>query len=107
MAKTFEMTRTHDSCEGLCRHVVGRPAAGVSGSAGSGRAMRNETSGATRNHGDARRVRMSAIAFLRMIGLYRERVDLEIGRASEHGARWWTSRLVELCEKVGWVRLDQ
>jgi len=50
---------------------------------------------------------MSAVAFLRMIGLYRERVDLEIGRASEHGARWWSSRLVQLCEKVGWVRLDQ
>ena len=39
--------------------------------------------------------------------LYRQLVDLEIGRASEHGARWWSRRLVEVLEEVGLVRLDR
>jgi hypothetical protein len=34
-------------------------------------------------------------------------VDLEIGRASEHGARWWSRRLVEVFEEAGLVRLDR
>ncbi|HEV8117432.1 MAG TPA: hypothetical protein VGQ32_02845 [Thermoanaerobaculia bacterium] len=39
--------------------------------------------------------------------LYRQLVDLEIGRASEHGARWWSRRLVEVFEEAGLVRLDR
>jgi hypothetical protein len=39
--------------------------------------------------------------------LYRKLVDLEIGRASEHGARWWSRRLVEVFEEAGLVRLDR
>jgi hypothetical protein len=62
---------------------------------------------ATLNPGDAHRVTMSAVAFLTTLGCYRERVDAEIGNASENGARGWSSRLVQLCEKAGWVRLDK
>ena len=39
--------------------------------------------------------------------LYRKLVDLEIGRASEHGARWWSRRLVEVFEEAGLVRLEK
>jgi hypothetical protein len=38
---------------------------------------------------------------------YRERVDVEICKASERGARWWTRRLVQLYEDAGLVRLDK
>lgn len=41
------------------------------------------------------------------LALYRKLVDLEIGRASEHGARWWTRRLVEAYEEAGLVHLDK
>jgi hypothetical protein len=39
--------------------------------------------------------------------LYRERVDVEIRKASERGARWWSRRLVQLYEDAGLVRLDK
>jgi hypothetical protein len=38
---------------------------------------------------------------------YRERVDIEIRKASEGGARWWSRRLVQLHEDAGLVRLDK
>jgi len=38
---------------------------------------------------------------------YRERVDVEIRKASERGARWWSRRLVQLYEDAGLVRLDK
>jgi len=38
--------------------------------------------------------------------LYRGLVKLEISRASEHGARWWSRRLVEAYEEAGLVHLD-
>jgi hypothetical protein len=38
---------------------------------------------------------------------YRERVDVEICKASERGARWWSRRLVQLYEDAGLVRLDK
>ena len=38
---------------------------------------------------------------------YRERVDVEIGKASARGARWWSRRLVQLYEDAGLVRLDK
>jgi hypothetical protein len=50
---------------------------------------------------------MSAVAFLALVGRYRERVGVEIDNASELGARWWSSRLVRLCENAGWVGLDK
>ena len=107
MTKMLDPARTHGSCDGLCRHVVARSVTGVSESAGLRRAIRNETSDPASNRGAAPRAEMSAIAFLRTIGRYRERVDIEIGKASEHGARWWSCRLVQVCEEVGWVRLDK
>jgi len=50
---------------------------------------------------------MHEAEFLKTLGLYRELVDLEIGRASEYGARWWSRRLVEMSEEAGLVRLDE
>ena len=44
--------------------------------------------------------------FLKGLHVYREMVDVEIGRASEYGARWWTRRLVEMSEEAGLLRLD-
>jgi hypothetical protein len=38
---------------------------------------------------------------------YRERVDVEICKASERGRRWWSRRLVQLYEDAGLVRLDK
>jgi hypothetical protein len=38
---------------------------------------------------------------------YRERVDVEISKASERGARWWSRRLVQLYEDAGLVRFDE
>jgi hypothetical protein len=38
---------------------------------------------------------------------YRERVDVEISKASERGARWWSRRLVQFYENAGLVRLDK
>ena len=50
---------------------------------------------------------MNEVAVSRALERYRERVKVEIAKASEHGARWWTRRLVEVCEEVGLVRLDK
>lgn len=36
----------------------------------------------------ARLVRMSEVGFVKALRRYRERVDVEIGKAPEHGARW-------------------
>jgi len=55
----------------------------------------------------ARPSRMNEIGFLKALGRYRERVDVEIGKASEHGARWWSRRLVEVYEEAGLVRLEK
>ena len=44
---------------------------------------------------------------MKALGRYRERVDIENGKASEHGARWWSRRLVEVYEEAGLVRLDK
>jgi len=69
--------------------------------------MRGATDAAASNRGDAPLVKMSAVGFLKAFGLYRERVGVEIGNASEHGARWWSRRLVEVYEEAGLVRLDK
>ena len=44
--------------------------------------------------------------FLKGLHAYREMVELEVHRASEYGARWWTRRLVEMAQEAGLVRLD-
>ena len=59
------------------------------------------------NVGMARLARFNKVGFLKALGRYRERVDLEIDKASEHGARWWSRRLVEVCEEAGLVRLEK
>ena len=55
----------------------------------------------------ARPVKENEIRFQKVLGRYRERVGVEIGKASEYGARWWSRRLVEVCEEAGLVRLDK
>ena len=47
------------------------------------------------------------VGLVKALGRYRERVDVEIAKASEHGARWWSRRLVEVYEEVGLVRLGR
>jgi hypothetical protein len=107
VTKMPDMARTPGPCGGRCPHAVGRPVTDVPDSAEFRREVRNSTSDATLSRGDAHRVKMSAVAFLTILGRYRERVDVEIGNASEHGARWWSCRLVQVCEEAGWVHLDK
>jgi len=57
--------------------------------------------------GTDRPVPRKIIGLLETVGRYRERVDVEISNASEFGARWWSRRLVEVCEKAGLVRLEK
>lgn len=45
--------------------------------------------------------------FLKGLHAYREMVDLEVRRASEGGARWWSRRLVEMSEEAGLVHFDE
>jgi hypothetical protein len=59
------------------------------------------------NVGMARLAKLNKVGFFKALGRYRERVDLEIGKASEHGARWWSRRLVEVCQETGLVRLEK
>ena len=56
---------------------------------------------------DASLVRRLEAGIRKALGLYRQLVDIEIGRASEHGARWWSRRLVDMYEESGLLRLDQ
>jgi len=58
------------------------------------------------NRGDALLAGMNEAGLSKTLGCYRELVDVEIGRESEFGARWWSRRLVELYEDAGLVRLD-
>ncbi len=59
------------------------------------------------NVGMARLAKMNKVGFLKALGRYRKRVDFEIGKASEYGARWWSRRLVEVCAEAGLVRLEK
>ncbi|HKF44064.1 MAG TPA: hypothetical protein VKG01_13250 [Thermoanaerobaculia bacterium] len=102
MTKMLDMACSSCSCGGGCPRV-----AGASGSAGLRTDVLDATNGAALNPGDASLVRMHEAEFLKTLGLYRELVDLEIGRASEYGARWWSRRLVEMSEEAGLVRLDE
>jgi hypothetical protein len=76
-------------------------------SAGFRRGRRDATSDAALRRGDAHPVKTNSVGFLKARDLYRERIDVEIGKASERGARWWSRRLVQLYEDAGLVRLDK
>jgi hypothetical protein len=107
MAKMLEMTRPPGSCDARCVHVVARRVTDVPDSAGFRGGMRGAMSDAASNRSDAPLVKMDEVGFLKVAGLYRRRVDVEIGKASEHGAHWWSRRLVQLYEEAGLVRLDK
>src|SRR5215467_13429083 len=98
----LDMACSSGSCGGSCPRV-----AGASCSAGLRTEVLDATTEAALNQGDASLVKMYEAGFSKTLGLYRELVDLEIGRASEYGARWWSRRLVEMSEEAGLVRLDE
>jgi hypothetical protein len=103
----LDMARTPGSCDTRCLHVVARRVTDVPDPAGFRGGMRDATSDAASNRSDAPLVKMDEVGFLKVAGLYRRRVDVEIGKASERGARWWSCRLVQLYEDAGLVRLDK
>jgi hypothetical protein len=107
VTKMIDMARPPGPCGGRRPHVVARPVTDVPDFAGLKRGMRNATSDAALNRSDAPLVKMNEVGFLKALGRYRRRVDVEIGKASERGARWWSRRLVQLCEDAGLVRLDK
>ena len=107
MTKTLDMARPPGPCGGSCPRVVARPVTDASGSAGLRTEALGAASEAALNRGDASLFRMYQVGFLKTLGLYRELVDLEIGRASEYGARWWSRRLVEVYEESELVRLGR
>ena len=106
MTKMLDMARP-GPCDGRCQHVSACPVTDVPDSAGSARGTRDAASDAALNSDDAQLVKMNALGFLKALGCYRAWVDVEIGRASEHGARWWSRRLVEVYEEAGLVRPDK
>ena len=101
MTKTLDRACPSGSCCGRCPNAVTRPLAAVPGSLGAG------TREATSTGSGASLVKRYEAGLLKTLGLYRELVGLEVGRASEYGARWWSRRLVEMSEEAGLVRLDQ
>ena len=105
--RMLDMTRSPGPCSGRCPNVVARPGTNVPDCAEYRRGMRDATDAAASNRGHALLVKLSAVGFLKAFRLYRERVGVEIGKASEHGARWWSRRLVEVYEEAGLVRLDK
>jgi hypothetical protein len=107
MTKMLDMFRPSGPCGGRCAHVVARPVTDFPDSAGFKGGMRDATSDSASSRSDAPLVKMNEAGFLKAFGLYRERVDVEISKASEYGARWWSRRLVELYEEAGLVRLDK
>jgi hypothetical protein len=101
------MARPSVPCGGGCSPVVARPVTDAPDSAGFRRGRRDATSDAALRRGDAHPVKTNSVGFLKARDLYRERIDVEIGKASERGARWWSRRLVQLYEDAGLVRLDE
>ena len=106
MTKMLDMARPPSPCGGRCSHGVARPGIDVPNSAGFRRG-RNSTSDAASSASEAHPVKLNELGFLEAFSRYRERVDVEIGRASERGARWWSRRLVQLYEDARLVRLDK
>jgi hypothetical protein len=107
MTKMLGKAHPPGPCSGWCPDVVARAVTDVRGPAGFGTRTRDATSDAALNRSDAPLVKVNEVGFLKQSGRYRERVDLEIGKASDWGARWWSRRLVQLYEEAGLVRLDK
>ena len=107
MTKMLDMARSSGSCGGSCPRVVARAVTDAPGSAGLRTEVLDPTTEAALNRDDASLVKKYEAGFLKTLGLYRELVGLEIGRASEYGARWWSRRLVDMSEEAGLVRLDE
>jgi hypothetical protein len=107
MTRMLDITRPPGQCGGSCARVFARPVTDAPSSGGPRTEVGETTSEATLNRNDASLVKMYEIGRLKTLSLYRERVDLEIARASEDGARWWSRRLVEWCEESGLVFLDR
>jgi hypothetical protein len=107
MTKMFDMGRSSGPCGDHSQHVVARPVTGVPDSAGFRRGTCDATSDSALNRSNAQPLKMNEVGFLKVAGRYRERVDIEIGKASERGARWWSRRLVQLYEDAGLVRFDK
>jgi hypothetical protein len=106
MTKMLDLALAPGSCGGSCPRVVARPATDARASAGLRIDALDVTSDATPDRDDAALIKMYEAGLQKTFSLYRELVDLEIGRASEYGARWWSRRLVEMYEESGLTRLD-
>ncbi len=106
MTKMHDMAHPHGLCSGWCPDVVERAITDAA-SAGLSRGMRDTPRDAGWDRGDALLLKMNEVGFLKVFGRYREQVDVEIGKASVLGARWWSRRLVQLYEDAGLVRLDK
>jgi hypothetical protein len=102
-----DMAHPHGLCSGWCPDVVARAVTEVPISAGLRREMRDSASDAALNRRDPLLIKMNEAGFLKAIGRYREQVDVEIGKGSERGARWWSRRLVQISEDAGLVRLEK
>jgi hypothetical protein len=100
MTKMIDKARPSSPSLGRRPQVVARPGIDARDSAGFRRGMRDAASDAALSRSDAHS--LGAL----MARRYRERVDVEIRKASERGARWWSRRLVQLYEDAGLVRLD-
>jgi hypothetical protein len=107
VTKMVDMACSSGSCGESCPRVVARAVADASGFAGLKTEVLDATNEAALNCGNASLVKRYEAGFLKTLGLYRELVGLEIGRASEYGARWWSRRLVDMSEEAGLVSLDK
>lgn len=107
MTKMLDTACSSGSCGGSCPRVVAPAVIDGPGSGGLRTEMLDATSEAAPDRGDASLVKRYEVGVLKTLGLYRELVGLEIGRASEYGARWWSRRLVDVSEEAGLVRLDK
>lgn len=105
MTKMLDLARLPGACGGSCPNGVTRPLTAVPGSAGFGAGTRDAAGDATSRRNGAPLVKVFEAGVLKTLGLYRELVGIEIGRASEYGARWWSRRLVEVYEEAGLVGL--
>jgi bacterioferritin-associated ferredoxin len=107
VTKMLDMACSSGSCCGSCPRVVAQAVTDARGCAGIRTEVLAPTTEAAPNRDDASLVKKYEAGFLKTLGLYRELVGLEISRASEYGARWWSRRLVDMSEEAGLVRLDE
>jgi hypothetical protein len=101
----LDMACPPDPCGGP--NAVTLPMTAVPGSVGFGVGMPDATSDATLSLSEAPLVERIEAGVRKGLGLYRELVKVEIGRASEYGARWWSRRLVQVYVEAGLVRLER